>query len=93
MDAHASRYAACRFEKITETYRAVAADTKDQLTKETAIMDGYIDFRFALKEAEVMSRELMDKQTPTLQAAQAALAKAQTGRRCQQGRARHRALA
>ncbi len=66
-----------RFEKITETYRAVAADTKDQLTKETAIMDGYIDFRFALKEAEVMSRELMDKQTPTLQAAQAALAKAQ----------------
>ncbi|MBL8828364.1 MAG: hypothetical protein JNM18_15390 [Planctomycetaceae bacterium] len=68
---------AARFEKITETYRAVAADTKDQLTKETAIMDGYIDFRFALKEAEVMSRELMDKQTPTLQAAQAALAKAQ----------------
>lgn len=66
-----------RFEKITETYRAVAADTKDQLTKETAIMDGYIDFRFALKEAEVMSRELMDKQTPTLQAAQDALAKAQ----------------
>jgi hypothetical protein len=66
-----------RFEKITDTYRAVAADTKDQLTKEQTIMDGYIDFRFALKEAEVMSRELMDKQTPVLKAAQDALAKAQ----------------
>lgn len=66
-----------RFEKITETYKAVAADTKDQLTKEQTIMDGYIDFRFALKEAEVLSRELLDKQTPILQGAQEALAKAQ----------------
>jgi hypothetical protein len=66
-----------RFERIVELYRDVAADTKDQLEREQRIMDGYIDFRFALKEAEVMAGELLDKQTPILQAAQQALANAQ----------------
>lgn len=66
-----------RFEKIVDLYRNVAADTKNQLEREQRVMDGYIDFRFALKEAEVLSRELLDKQTPILQSAQQALAKAQ----------------
>ncbi|MEM8866511.1 MAG: cell surface protein, partial [Planctomycetota bacterium] len=40
-----------RFEEIVETYKEVCKDTKDQLEREQVIMDGYIDFRFALKEA------------------------------------------
>ncbi|HYO26550.1 MAG TPA: cell surface protein [Lacipirellulaceae bacterium] len=66
-----------RFDKIVETYQAVSKDTKDQLEREEAIMDGYIDFRFALKEAEILSRELLDKQLPNLDRAKAALAAAQ----------------
>ena len=67
-----------RFELIAELYRAVSKDTKDQLEREDEIMDGYIDFRFALKEAEVLSRDLLMKHMPTLEAARDALAAAQT---------------
>lgn len=67
-----------RFEKISETYKDVSKDTKDQLDRENAIMDAYIDFRFALKEAEVMACELYEKQKPTLDAAKVALANSQT---------------
>lgn len=66
-----------RFQKIAETYKAVTADTQTQLQKEAAIMEGYIDFRFALKEAEIVARELLEKQTATTDAARAALAEAQ----------------
>ncbi len=44
-----------RFDKIVDVYQEVSKDTKDQLDREQNIMDGYIDFRFALKEAEVAS--------------------------------------
>ena len=67
-----------RFEKIAELYRAVGKDTKDQLDREDAIMDGYIDFRFALKEAEVLSRDLLNAHLPTLESARQALVDAQT---------------
>ena len=40
-------------------------------------MDAYIDFRFALKEAEVLSREVLDEHSPTLLAAQQHLTAAQ----------------
>ena len=66
-----------RFEKIMDLYKDVAADTKNQLDREQAIMDGYIDFRFALKEAEILSRELVETHAPTLETAKAAFAKAQ----------------
>lgn len=66
-----------RFEKIMNLYKDVAADTKNQLDREQAIMDGYIDFRFALKEAEILSHELVETHAPTLEAAKAAFAKAQ----------------
>lgn len=66
-----------RFQKIAEIYRAVTGDTQQQLQKEAAIMEGYIDFRFALKEAEIVARELLDQQTATSDAARAALATAQ----------------
>ena len=67
-----------RFESIAGMYRDVSKDTKDQLDREDVIMDGYIDFRFALKEAEVLSRDLLKTHTPTLEAARQALADAQT---------------
>lgn len=66
-----------RFEKIVETYSEVARDTKEALQREEAIMEGYIDFRFALKEAEVLSRELLDIHAPILQAAKDALSTSQ----------------
>ena len=66
-----------RFEKIVDVYQDVCKDTKNQLEREEAIMDGYIDFRFALKEAEILSRELLEKELPSLDKAKAALAAAQ----------------
>lgn len=66
-----------RFDEILDTYKDVSKDTKDQLDREQAIMDGYIDFRFALKEAEVAARELFELQTPNLEAAKKGLADAQ----------------
>ena len=66
-----------RFEKIVESYQDVTSDTRDQLTKEGLVMDAYIDFRFALTEAEVVARELLDKDLPILDASKQALADAQ----------------
>ena len=66
-----------RFEKIVESYQDVTSDTRDQLKKEGLVMDAYIDFRFALKEAEVVARELLDKDLPILEASKQALADAQ----------------
>ena len=66
-----------RFEKIVEVYGEVAKDTKEALKSEEAIMEGYIDFRFALKEAEVLARELLDQHAPILQDAKDSLSKAQ----------------
>ncbi|WP_169981321.1 cell surface protein [Tautonia rosea] len=68
---------AARFDKIAETYKEVAADTKDQLDREEAIMDGYIDFRFALKEAEIAARELFEIYSPQYEATKVRLAEAQ----------------
>lgn len=66
-----------RFEKIIEVYGEVAKDTKEQLKREETIMEGYIDFRFALKEAEILSRDLYQAQEPVLEQAKAALSKTQ----------------
>jgi uncharacterized protein YaaR (DUF327 family) len=66
-----------RFEKIVDVYRDVCADTKDQLNREQKVMDGYIDFRFALKEAEILARELLEAQIPHFEKAKAALATSQ----------------
>ena len=66
-----------RFESIVETYSDVARDTKDALKREEAIMEGYIDFRFALKEAEVLARELLDKHAPILESAKKELGDSQ----------------
>lgn len=52
-----------RFEKIEDVYHAVSKDTREQLENEDAIMNAYIDFRFALKEAEILSQGVLAKQT------------------------------
>ena len=67
-----------RFEKIVESYKSVSKDTKDALDREQSIMDAYIDFRFALKEAEVASREILDGHQPVLNASKKGLADSQT---------------
>jgi hypothetical protein len=66
-----------RFEKIVEVYGDVAKDTKQALNSEAQIMDAYIDFRFALKESEVLARELIDTHAPILEAAKIGLTTAQ----------------
>jgi hypothetical protein len=66
-----------RFDKIADIYKQVAGETKNQLEREQKIMDGYVDFRFALKDAEVQSRELLELQIPRLDAAKQKLADAQ----------------
>jgi hypothetical protein len=66
-----------RFDEIAQIYKKVARDTKDQLDREEVIMDGYIDFRFALKESDVLAREVLEKQKPIYAAAQEKLAAAQ----------------
>jgi hypothetical protein len=66
-----------RFERIVDLYQLVSRDTRDQLDREDAIMSGYIDFRFALKEAEVLARDLVEKHAPTLEKARQALVAAQ----------------
>lgn len=66
-----------RFEKIVEVYGDVAKDTKVALKAEEQIMDAYIDFRFALKEAEVLARELLDQDLINLEAAKQELAQSQ----------------
>lgn len=66
-----------RFEQIVDVYKDVSKDTKDQLVREQNIMDGYIDFRFAMKEAEIASRELLEGFLPKLEQAKQTLADAQ----------------
>ena len=50
-----------RFEKIKSTYLEVASDSKDQIERERTILNAYLDFRGALKEAEVLSFEVLEK--------------------------------
>jgi hypothetical protein len=55
-----------RFNKIVKLYNQVYEDTKGQLEKEDAIMDSYIDFRFALKNAEILAQEVLKEQETNL---------------------------
>jgi hypothetical protein len=50
-----------RFRKIKDTYLDVTTDTKDQIGRETKILESYKDFRVALKEAQVMAFQLLKK--------------------------------
>ena len=65
-----------RFRKIKETYTEVTVDTKDQIERESRIIEAYRDFRVALKEAEVLAFKLLKKAETSLEVAKARLADA-----------------
>src|SRR4051794_12694507 len=62
-----------RFDRIKETYLDVTRSTKDQIERETVILDAYRDFRGALKQAEVMALEVLRTAEGKLNAAKAEL--------------------
>ncbi len=58
-----------RFEKIRGTYLEVSKDTKKHLDTENTILEAYINFRFAFKDAEILSYEVLKVQEETLERA------------------------
>jgi hypothetical protein len=62
-----------RFEKIKATYLDVTKDTKDQIDRERIILTAYQDFRGALKEAEVLALEVLEKAEEELEGKKQAL--------------------
>ena len=58
-----------RFEKIKKTYLDVSEDSKVQIERERIIMNAYMDFRGALKQAEVQALELLDTAEQKVEAA------------------------
>lgn len=63
-----------RFMKIRSDFDAINRSTKDQLDREKVIMDAYLDFRGALKEAEILSARMLKTQEATLESARQDLA-------------------
>lgn len=60
-----------RFERIKSTYLEVSAATQDQLRRESVVLEAYRDFRTALKQAEVLAHEVLEKGQAELDGAQA----------------------
>lgn len=67
---------ATRFDRIRDTYLEVTRDTKDQVDREHTILEAYRDFRGALKQAEVMALEVLQKADAALEARKSALQQA-----------------
>ncbi|HEU4618374.1 MAG TPA: cell surface protein [Gammaproteobacteria bacterium] len=65
-----------RFEKIKRVYLDVARDSKDQIEREHLILNAYMDFRGALKQAEVEALEVLKKAELEVGQAKAALEQA-----------------
>src|SRR5829696_6710066 len=65
-----------RFDKIKESYLNVTRSTKDQIDRESTILDAYRDFRGALKQAEVMALEVLRMAARKLEAAKSELSQA-----------------
>lgn len=51
---------ASRFGKIKDLYLEVQAETANQITREKAILEAYLDYRGALKQSEVMALEVLE---------------------------------
>jgi hypothetical protein len=68
-----------RFEKIKKTYLEVAKDSKDQIEREHVILQAYLDFRGALKEAEILALQVLQTAEVELAARQADLGTAVQG--------------
>ena len=67
---------AARFDGIKKTYLDVTRSTKDQIERESAILEAYQDFRGALKQAEVLALDVLKLAGQKLEAAKAELGKA-----------------
>src|SRR5690606_38769322 len=67
---------ATRFDAIRDTFLDVARDTKENIEREHRILEAYLDFRGALKQAEVEAHEVLKAAEVRLHAAQADLATA-----------------
>jgi hypothetical protein len=65
-----------RFDRIRDVYLDVSRATKDQIARETVVLDAYRDFRGALKQAEVLALEVLEKAQARLDAARAELKRA-----------------
>jgi hypothetical protein len=65
-----------RFEKIKNTYLEVAKDSKDQIEREHVILTAYLDFRGALKEAEILALQVLKTAEKELERRQVDLKKA-----------------
>lgn len=65
-----------RFEKIKEVYIDVSEDTKDQIVRENRILEAYKDFRGALKEAQVLAFQLLNRAEESLNGAKTRLEEA-----------------
>lgn len=50
-----------RFQRIRDTYLDVSKDTKSNIDREKAILEAYRDFRGALKQAEVLTLEVLQQ--------------------------------
>lgn len=50
-----------RFDRIKRTYLEVSASSLDQIRREQTILEAYQDFRGALKQAEVLAFEVLEK--------------------------------
>ena len=62
-----------RFDKIQQTYLAVASDSADQIKREQRILSAYQDYRGAYKQAQILALEVLKKAEAKLEAAKSAL--------------------
>lgn len=62
-----------RFLKIRETFTAVTSDAKSEIERENIILGAYLDFRGALKEAEVVAAKMTTVQQKKMEASQVEL--------------------
>lgn len=60
-----------RFEKISELYVGVSTDTREALEREDEILHAYTNFRFAVKEAEILAHQVLEEQVKVRDATQA----------------------
>ena len=50
---------ASRFDDIKETYLEVASDSRDQIERESVILEAYQDFRGAIKQSEIYALDVL----------------------------------
>jgi hypothetical protein len=65
-----------RFDGIRKIYLDVSRETKNQIERETRILDAYRDYRGALKHSEVMALEVLQKAEARLEQAKKELGEA-----------------